>query len=262
MHRADDLVVAGAAAEVAGQPVAHLGLGRVRVLVEQRLGRDQEARACRCRTAARRSRGTSAAAGAACRPCAMPSMVSIVLPSASTPSTRQEQTRRPSTVTVQAPQSPEPQPSLLPVRPSSSRSTSSSVCVGVAEELDRLAVDGGGDVMLRHGQCPFLARASAAMAAARFSSTPGDLGAVVDGAALVVDRLAGGAAGGGRPSPARRRRASSRPAPWRRPRPAARSARRRRGRRAPRCRCRPRSVRLTPQPTTAMSISVRGIKRR
>src|SRR5258706_10152724 len=36
--RADDLVVAGAAAQVAGQPVADLGLVRVRVAIEQRLG--------------------------------------------------------------------------------------------------------------------------------------------------------------------------------------------------------------------------------
>src|SRR5437899_219565 len=41
-HGADDLVVAGAAAEIAGQPVAGLFLGRVLVLVEQRLRRDDE----------------------------------------------------------------------------------------------------------------------------------------------------------------------------------------------------------------------------
>ena len=43
-HRAHDLVVAGAAAQVAGQPVAHLRLGGVRALFQQRLGGDQEAR--------------------------------------------------------------------------------------------------------------------------------------------------------------------------------------------------------------------------
>ena len=36
---------------------------------------------------------------------------------------------------VQAPQSPEPQPSLLPVSPSTSRSVSSMVCCGLAQEL-------------------------------------------------------------------------------------------------------------------------------
>src|SRR4051812_23700989 len=43
-HGAHDLVVPGAAAQIAGQPVAGLFLGRVRVLVEQRLGRDDKAR--------------------------------------------------------------------------------------------------------------------------------------------------------------------------------------------------------------------------
>ena len=41
-----------------------------------------------------------------------------------------QQTMLPSTMTVQAPQSPELQPSLLPVRFNSSRSTSSIVCCG------------------------------------------------------------------------------------------------------------------------------------
>src|SRR5579885_1804003 len=43
-HRAYDLVVTGASAEIARQMVADLGLGRPRNLVEQRLGRHQEAR--------------------------------------------------------------------------------------------------------------------------------------------------------------------------------------------------------------------------
>ena len=41
---ADDLVVAGAAAEVAGEPVARLGFRRIRIAVQQGLGRDQHAR--------------------------------------------------------------------------------------------------------------------------------------------------------------------------------------------------------------------------
>ena len=57
----------------------------------------------------------------------MPSIVSIERPATSQPSTRQEQTRRPSSVTLHAPQSPEEHPSLLPVSESPSRSTSSSV---------------------------------------------------------------------------------------------------------------------------------------
>src|SRR5215470_15136471 len=40
----DDFVVAGAPAEVAGEPVARLGLRRIRITVQQRLGGDQQAR--------------------------------------------------------------------------------------------------------------------------------------------------------------------------------------------------------------------------
>src|SRR5919108_2367435 len=43
-HGAHDLVVAGAAAEIAGQPVAHLGLAGIRIAVEQGFRGDQEAR--------------------------------------------------------------------------------------------------------------------------------------------------------------------------------------------------------------------------
>src|ERR1700736_2839787 len=40
--RAHNLVVASASAQVAGQPVPHFLLGRFRLLIEQRLGRDNE----------------------------------------------------------------------------------------------------------------------------------------------------------------------------------------------------------------------------
>ena len=63
-------------------------------------------------------------------PSASPSTVLTSRPSASAPSTRQEQTRRPSSRTLQAPQSPVPQPSLAPVRPHLSRSESSRVSSG------------------------------------------------------------------------------------------------------------------------------------
>ncbi len=57
----------------------------------------------------------------------MPSIVSTFFPFISAPKTRQEHTSRPSSMTLHAPQSPEAQPSLLPVRWSVSRSTSSRV---------------------------------------------------------------------------------------------------------------------------------------
>ena len=67
-HRADDLVVAGATAEVAGQPVARLLLGRVRDLRPAAPWPRRSARACRSRTAARRAPGTCAAPDAVRRP--------------------------------------------------------------------------------------------------------------------------------------------------------------------------------------------------
>ena len=82
---------------------------------------------CRCRIAGRRVRETSACNGCSLSPVAMPSMVSMRRPAASAPSTRHEHTNRPSTMTLHAPQSPVPQPSLAPMSPRWSRSTSSSV---------------------------------------------------------------------------------------------------------------------------------------
>src|SRR5450759_19064 len=49
---ADDLVVAGTPAKVAGKPVARLGFRRIRIAVQQGLGRDQHAR--RAETALKR----------------------------------------------------------------------------------------------------------------------------------------------------------------------------------------------------------------
>src|SRR5690349_14946793 len=42
-HRADDLVIAGAPAEVAGEPEADFLLGRIGVLLQERIGGDQHA---------------------------------------------------------------------------------------------------------------------------------------------------------------------------------------------------------------------------
>ena len=126
-HRAHDLVVTGAAAEIAGQPEANLGLGRIGVALEQRLGRDQEAR-----------RADAALQGGMLEELALQRMQLVAVgdaldgaePRGPRPRRRapgRSRRARPSSVTLQAPQSPVPQPSLLPVRPSRSRSTSSSV---------------------------------------------------------------------------------------------------------------------------------------
>ena len=63
-------------------------------------------------------------------PSARPSTVATSLPSASTPRTKQESMDLPSIITLQAPQSPVRHPSFVPVRPTSSRNTSSKLWRG------------------------------------------------------------------------------------------------------------------------------------
>ena len=60
----------------------------------------------------------------------MPSMVVMLLPAAWMAGTRQEVTSRPSMMTEQAPHSPSPQPSLVPVRRRSFRMMSISRVIG------------------------------------------------------------------------------------------------------------------------------------
>ena len=104
----------------------------------------------------------------------MPSMVLISWPSASAASIRQEQTRRSSSVMLQAPQSPDAQPSFEPVRPSGPRSASSMVSFGshrnsIGSPL--MVVETCSFAMVFN----FLAARLAAMAAVRLSSTPATL---------------------------------------------------------------------------------------
>src|SRR6516165_7871276 len=134
--------------------------------------------------------------GCSLSPWAMPSTVVMPRPSASAPSIRHEQTILPSQMTVQAPQSPELQPSLLPVRLSSSRSTSSKVCCGSQRNstgsplmmVDTWVLAMGGLLALSGAFKGDRGRASCQDA--------GDLDPVFDRAALVVDRLAGATGGG------------------------------------------------------------------
>ena len=65
--RLDDVVVAGAAAEVALEALADLGLGRIGILLQQRHRRHHHARACSSRTGGRGSRGRPPASDAAGR---------------------------------------------------------------------------------------------------------------------------------------------------------------------------------------------------
>src|SRR5262249_27471501 len=125
----------------------------------------------------------------------MPSMVPICCPSASTASIRQEQIRRPSTVIEQAPQSPEAQPSLEPVKPSELRSASSMVSYG----SHRNSI---GSPLMVVDTCTLAiillsSRTLGGNRGPALQEHPGGLHAIGNGAALVVDRTAGGAAGFG-----------------------------------------------------------------
>ena len=74
-HRGDDVVVAGAAAEVALEALAHLGFVERRHPPGPATPRPSPCRACSSRTAGRGARGTRPASGAASSPSASPSMV-------------------------------------------------------------------------------------------------------------------------------------------------------------------------------------------
>src|ERR1700742_932329 len=123
----------------------------------------------------------------------MPSMVPICCPSASTASIRQEQIRRPSTVIEQAPQSPEAQPSFEPVRPSELRSASSMVSYGSHKNSigSPLMVV----VMWTFAMSLLSSRALGGNRNRALQENAGSLDTIDNGAALVVDRTAGGAAG-------------------------------------------------------------------
>ncbi len=88
--------------------------------------------------------------GCSFSPCAMPSMVLMSWPSASADSIRQEQTRRSSSMMLQAPQSPEAQPSFEPVNAERPAQGVEHGVIRLAQELHGLAVDGGGNVQFGH----------------------------------------------------------------------------------------------------------------
>ena len=91
----DDVDVAGAAAEVAGDRLADLCLARVGVLVQQRRPPSSSCPGCRSRTAGRAPPRSRPGSGAARRRCSSPSTVAISPPSAWTAKTVQDLTGRP-----------------------------------------------------------------------------------------------------------------------------------------------------------------------
>ncbi len=119
--RGDDVLVAGAAADAAGDRGADLLLGGVRVLVQQRRGPSSASPACRSRTAARASRGSPAAPGRARPSASSDSTVRISWPSHIAASVVHDFTGLPSISTTQAPQLDVSQPQCVPVRPGVSR---------------------------------------------------------------------------------------------------------------------------------------------
>ena len=122
-HRPDDVVVAGAAAEVALQALPDLLLGRVRVLRAAARPSPSPCPACRSRTAARAPAGTPACTG-----CSSPSATgqslgrghrATVRPARPAPCTTSPTS--PSSSTVQAPHEVVSQPTLAARSPHTSR---------------------------------------------------------------------------------------------------------------------------------------------
>src|SRR5450432_1272015 len=130
----------------------------------------------------------------------MPSMVPISWPSASAASIRQEQTSWSSRVMLQAPQSPEAQPSFEPVRPSGPRKASSMVSPGSQRNSigsPLMVVDTCSFDMVSIPQNSIFCGALGGDGNGALQQHAGNLGAINDGTALVVDRTAGGGAGAG-----------------------------------------------------------------
>ena len=133
-HGLDDLEVAGAAAEDAADRVEH---GRASGAGSRATAprRPSACRACRCRTARHRERRRPAGGDSAPSAPARPSMVVTWRPSQVRRGTMQAQACSSSSSTVQAPQSPAWQPTLVPVRPSRRAARRTSRRDGSADQL-------------------------------------------------------------------------------------------------------------------------------
>ena len=141
-HRRDDVLVARAAAEVAGERLADLALVEVAGSSRSmRLERHQESgRAEAALQAVGLVEGLLERVQLAVGP-ARPSTVRIACPSACTARIRHERTGSPSSWTVQAPQTPCSHPTWVPVRPASWRMKSESSSRGSISRSYGPAVD-------------------------------------------------------------------------------------------------------------------------
>ena len=143
LDRLDDLLVPGAAAQVAGEALLDLRPGRVRVRAPAAPAATRAGPGCRSRTGRRPCRGTRRCRSLSRPPgLASPSTVMIVAPSASAARTRQESTDRAveehGAGAALADQ--RSTPSCRSAR-RSSRSASSSVCHGATGASNSAAVD-------------------------------------------------------------------------------------------------------------------------
>ena len=127
------------------------------------------------------------------QPCLRSSVISA--PCTSAPSTRQEQTNRPFTVTEQAPQSPVPQPSFAPVSRKPVAQHIQQRLIGIADELDRIAVD---QWWKREATSFGTSGTGIGNMCGTAGENAGGAGTKRDSAALVVNRVAGGLAGSGK----------------------------------------------------------------
>ena len=122
-HGVEDLLVAGAAAEVARQGLADLGVARGGRAPQQVLGRHDQARRAEAALDRARCRRTPAARRPARPPARAPRRCARARPSAWRASTRQLHTSTSSIITEHEPHSPCSQAFLAPGRPSRSRRT-------------------------------------------------------------------------------------------------------------------------------------------
>ncbi len=157
----------GAAAADVGDRGVDLGVARRAVASRAAPPRPSACRSGSSRIAAPGARARPAAADAAAPALPSASIVTTRLPRTASSGVTHERTALPSTCTVQAPQAATPQPNLVPVRPSRSRSAHSSGICGGASSSGRAR-----DAPLTTISTPLLAAAGRLCPCARIGHAP------------------------------------------------------------------------------------------